>query len=150
MLSLGGGTVKVALGADHGGYELKGQIKRLLIDLGHSVEDLGCNSPESVDYPDLATAVSNKIIDAGCEVGILICGTGIGMSMAVNRDPRIRAALCHDEFTARLSREHNNANILCLGARVTGPGLAEEIVKIWLSTSFSGGRHQRRIDKFSR
>lgn len=150
MLSPGGATVRIALGADHGGYELKGQIKRLLLELGHSVEDLGCNSSESVDYPDLATAVSGKIIDNGCEVGILICGTGIGMSMAVNRDPRIRAALCHDEFTARLSREHNNANVLCLGARVIGPGLAESIVKIWLSTSFSGGRHQRRIDKFSR
>ena len=150
MISTRGETVKIALGADHGGYELKGQIGRLLLELGHDVEDLGCYSSDSVDYPDLAAAVSEKICTASCDAGILICGTGIGMSMAINRNPRIRAALCHDEFTARLSREHNNANVLCLGARVTGPGLAESIVRIWLGTSFTGGRHQRRIDKFSR
>jgi ribose 5-phosphate isomerase B len=141
--------VKIVVGADHGGYELKEQIKLLLIELGHQVEDVGCYTPESVDYPDIAAALSAKIVDSSCEAGILICGTGIGMSIAVNRSLKIRAALCHDEYTARMSREHNNANVLCLGARVTGGGVAEAIVRAWVSTEFAGGRHQRRIEKFS-
>jgi ribose 5-phosphate isomerase B len=141
--------VKIVVGADHGGYELKEQIRILLTELGHNVDDVGCNSTESVDYPDIAAALSSKIVGGNCDAGILICGTGIGMSIAVNRSPQIRAALCHDEYTARMSREHNNANVLCLGARVTGAGVAEAIVRAWINTEFAGGRHQRRIDKFS-
>lgn len=142
--------MKIAIGADHGGYDMKEQIKNLLVELGHEIHDVGCFSAESVDYPDIAVSVSAKIIDGSCESGILICGTGIGMSMAVNRDQRIRAALCHDEFTTRMAREHNNANILCLGARVIGWGVADAIVRTWLNTDFAGGRHQQRINKFSR
>lgn len=146
----GGESVKIVIGADHGGFELKQQVVSQLETLGYDVLDIGCHSAESVDYPDIAEGVANKIIAGDCARGILICGTGIGMSMAVNRDERIRAALCHDEFTARMSREHNDANVLCIGARVLGPGLVEEMVRVWLATDFAGGRHQRRIDKFSR
>lgn len=141
--------MKIALGADHGGYDLKEEIKQTLTDLGHEVEDVGCYSVESVDYPDIADTVSAKIVEGSCEAGILICGTGIGMSIAVNREPKIRAALCHDEYSARMSREHNNANVLCLGARVTGAGTADSIVRVWLNSSFIGGRHQRRVAKYS-
>ena len=120
----------------------------MLRELGHEVEDQGSNSSDSVDYPSFARAVSTLVQAGECERGILICGTGIGMSMAANRIPGIRAALCHEMFSAKMSREHNDANILCLGARVTGPGLAQEIVRTWMTSDFSGGRHQRRIDMF--
>jgi ribose 5-phosphate isomerase B len=140
--------LKVAIGCDHGGIDLKKDIIAVLRELGHEVEDQGCNSSDSVDYPSFARAVSTLVQDGECERGILICGTGIGMSMAANRIPGIRAALCHEMFSARMSREHNDANILCLGARVTGPGLAQEIVRTWMTSDFSGGRHQRRIDMF--
>ena len=140
--------MKVAIGCDHGGLDLKDTVKAVLIELGHEIDDQGCNSPESVDYPNFANAVSSLVKDGTCERGILICGTGIGMSMAANRIPGIRAALCHEMFSARMSREHNNANILCLGARVTGQGLAAEIVRTWMTTDFAGGRHQRRIEMF--
>ena len=135
--------MKIAIGCDHGG--LKEEISALLKKMGHEVDNLGTNSPESVNYPDFAEAVCSKITDGGCERGILICGTGIGMSMAANRHREIRAALCHELFTARMSREHNDANVLCLGARVVGPGLALVIVKTWVNTEFGGGRHQNRI-----
>jgi ribose 5-phosphate isomerase B len=141
--------VKIAIGCDHGGYGLKKEIVTLVQGLGHDVEDCGCYGKESVDYPDFARTVCQAVRSRVCERGILICGTGIGMSMAANRYPDIRAALCHELFTARMSREHNDANILCLGARVVGPGLALEMVRVWLSTEFAGGRHQLRIDKFS-
>ena len=111
---------------------------------------MGCNSNDSVDYPDFADQVCEQVIDGKVQYGILVCGTGIGMSMAANRYQGIRAALCYTEYSARMSREHNDANILCLGDRVLGKGLAENIVDVWLTTSFSGGRHQKRIDKFSR
>lgn len=140
--------MKIAIGADHGGYELKEQIKRFVSSLGHDVVDAGCFSLESVDYPAFAKEVGEQVQKGICNAGILICGTGIGMSMAANKMPHIRAALCHDEYTARMSREHNNANILCLGDRVIGAGVAEGIVKTWLETDFTGGRHQRRIDQF--
>jgi ribose 5-phosphate isomerase B len=140
--------LKVAIGCDHGGIDLKKDIIAVLRELGHEVEDQGCNSSDSVDYPSFARAVSTLVQDGECERGILICGTGIGMSMAANRIPGIRAALCHEMFSARMSREHNDANILCLGARVTGPGLAQEIVRTWMTSDFSGGRHQRRVDMF--
>lgn len=141
--------MKIAIGSDHGGYELKEEIKNIISELDFQLDDVGCHSLDSVDYPDIAEAVSAKLVSNDCQAGILICGTGIGMSIAVNRNHKIRAALCHDEYTARMSREHNNANVLCLGARVTGPGVAEAIVRAWLKTDFAGGRHQRRIDKFS-
>lgn len=140
---------KIALGADHGGFELKEAIKKYLTDSGHGVVDVGCNSTNSVDYPDYAEKVVQQILDGACPQGILVCGTGIGMSIAANRHRQIRAAVCHNAYTAEMSREHNDANILCLGARVLDPKLALEIVKIWLSTEFSGGRHQRRIEKIS-
>jgi ribose 5-phosphate isomerase B len=140
--------VKVAIGCDHGGIDLKKNIIAMLGELGHEVEDQGSNSSDSVDYPNYAKLVTTLVKEGVCERGILICGTGIGMSMAANRIPGIRAALCHEMFSARMSREHNDANILCLGARVTGPGLAQEIVRTWMTSDFSGGRHQRRIDMF--
>lgn len=140
--------MKVAIGCDHGGIDLKNTVITVLVKLGHEVDDQGCNSTDSVDYPDFAKSVS-KLVKAGeCRCGILICGTGIGMSMAANRIPGIRAALCNEMFSAKMSREHNNANILCLGARVIGPGLAVEIVRTWMISEFAGGRHQRRIDMF--
>lgn len=142
--------MNVVIGADHGGFELKEQLIVVLGELGHEVTDVGCYSLDSVDYPDIAGKVREKILAGNGDRGILICGTGIGMSIAVNRSMEIRAALCHDEYTARMSREHNNANVLCLGARVTGQGVAEDIVKVWLETEFEGGRHQRRVEKFSR
>lgn len=141
--------MKIAVGSDHGGFELKQFIAELLNSLGHSVVNLGCDSNESVDYPDFADQVCETVLSGEAHYGILVCGTGIGMSMAANRRSNIRAALCHDEYTARLSREHNNANVLCLGDRVLGKGVAGGIVKTWLDTPFGGGRHQRRIDKFS-
>jgi ribose 5-phosphate isomerase B len=141
--------LKIAIGCDHGGFELKEEIVALLQQMGHDVVNLGTDSAVSVNYPDFAEAVCKQITDGGCERGILICGTGIGMSMAANRHREIRAALCHELFTARMSREHNDANVLCLGARVVGPGLALEIVKTWINTEFGGGRHLSRIEMFS-
>ena len=140
--------MKVAIGCDHGGIDLKNTVSEVLRELGHEIEDQGCSSTDSVDYPNFAKSVSALVKEGKCRCGILICGTGIGMSMAANRIPGIRAALCHEMFSARMSREHNDANILCLGARVTGPGLAAEIVRTWMTTEFAGGRHQRRIDMF--
>jgi len=141
--------MKIALGADHGGYHLKEKIVQLLRDLGHHVADTGCFSCDSVDYPDYAEHVIGLVGDGNCDRGILVCGTGIGMAIAANRNRKIRAANCHDDYTARMSREHNDANVLCLGARVIGEGVAADLVKIWLATPFSGGRHQSRIARFS-
>ncbi len=137
--------MKIAIGSDHGGFELKERIRSLLADLGHEVRDVGCYSTESVDYPVQAREVAHLVASGGCDRGILICGTGIGVSMTANRVSGIRAALCHELFTAKMSRRHNDANILCMGGRVIGPGLAEEMVKVWLTTPFDGGRHLRRI-----
>ncbi len=142
-------AMRIAIGSDHGGFELKELLVPLIKELGHSAEDVGCYSHDSVDYPDFAKIVCHKVSNSFSDTGILICGTGIGMSIAANRSRSIRAALCHDHYTASLSREHNNANVLCIGARVLGNGVAEEIVKTWLSTDFAGGRHQRRISQFS-
>ncbi|HBT97144.1 MAG TPA: ribose 5-phosphate isomerase B [Desulfobulbaceae bacterium] len=138
---------KIAIGSDHGGFELKERLKVVLAEAGCVITDVGCPSPAAVDYPDIAQALLRILASGACQHGILICGTGIGMSIAANRDRRFRAALCHDEYTARMSREHNDANILCLGARVIGAGVAEGIVRTWLTTTFAGGRHQMRIDK---
>ncbi len=141
--------MKIAIGADHGGFALKTVLSRFLDKAGYELVDVGCYSEEAIDYPDIAAQLSEKIFCGECARGILICGTGIGMSIAANRDRRLRAALCHDEYTARMSREHNNANVLCLGARVIGPGVAESLVRTWLTAEFSGGRHQRRVSKMS-
>jgi ribose 5-phosphate isomerase B len=141
--------VKIAVGSDHGGFEFKEMIISFLRELGRDVDDVGCYSAESVDYPDFADKVCKKVQDGECERGILICGTGIGMSIAANRYRDIRAALCHEAYTARMSREHNNANVLCLGGRVLGPEIALDIVGTWVETAFAGGRHQRRLDKLS-
>ncbi len=138
--------MKIAIGSDHGGFVLKTQIRALLISLGHQVTDVGCFSEDSVDYPIQAEEVTRVISEGKADRGILICGTGIGMSIAANRVPGIRAALCHEIFTATMSRRHNDANVLCMGGRVIGPALAEEMVKAWLETGFEGGRHQRRLD----
>ena len=134
--------MRIAIGSDHGGYTLKKVIVDLLVHLNHEVNDHGCNSMDSVDYPVFAKAVSEDIQNGTADAGILICGTGIGMSIAANRFSKVRAALCYDEYTARMSREHNNANVLCLGERAIGSGVALEIVRVWLATEFAGGRHQ--------
>lgn len=140
--------MRVAVGSDHGGIKLKKKVVRLLEHDRISVLDMGCNTEESVDYPVFARAVCSAILNGEVDFGILICGTGIGMSMAANRFNGIRAALCHEQFTARMSREHNNANVLCLGARVIGTGLALDMVRTWLNTDFAGGRHLHRIEMF--
>ncbi|NOY52749.1 MAG: ribose 5-phosphate isomerase B [Deltaproteobacteria bacterium] len=139
--------MRIALGADHGGYLLKNQICKILTGLGHDVTDFGCSDAASVDYPDYAEKVAQGVSEGVFDRGILICGTGIGMSIAANKFPGVRAALCHNIFTARLSREHNNANILTMGERVIGSGLAEEMVRVWVETDFEGGRHARRVEK---
>ncbi len=141
--------MKIALAADHGGYELKKTVKKWLLQTGREVVDVGCFSIESVDYPDFAEKAIENILNGECRQGILFCGTGIGMSIAANRHRRIRAANCSDIFSAKMSREHNDANVLCLGARVLDTDNAIEIVKVWLAAEFEGGRHQRRISKFS-
>lgn len=136
----------IGLGCDHGGYALKEEIKKHLDDRGIAYQDYGCDSEASVDYPIYAKKVANAVASGECEQGILICGTGIGISIAANKVPGIRAALCHDCFSAQATREHNNANILALGARVVGPGLALMIVDTFLDTPFSNDpRHVRRI-----
>ncbi len=140
--------MNIAIGSDHGGFELKQFLVEMLSAAGHEVHDLGCHSTASVDYPDFADKVCDQVLSGEAGYGILICGTAIGMSIAANRYGGIRAAVCHDEYTARMSREHNNANILCLGERVLGKGVAAAIVDVWLNTGFAGGRHQQRIAKF--
>ena len=141
--------MKIVIASDHGGYELKRVLFDKLKGDGYSVDDLGCHSTVSVDYPDFAERVCKKVIEEPQTRGILICGTGIGMSLAANRYTEIRAAVCCDEYSAQMSREHNNANVLCLGARVLGAGLAEKILDTWLVTEFAGGRHQIRVNKYS-
>jgi len=137
----------VAIGADHGGFELKQQLKGHLRDWGYQVLDLGTGSAEAVDYPDFAEAVGNAVARGEAWLGIVLDGAGIGSSIAANKVPGVRAALCYDRATARNSREHNDANVLTLGAKLIAPEAAREIVALWLSTPFAGGRHQRRVDK---
>ncbi|SNV68133.1 ribose 5-phosphate isomerase B [Veillonella rodentium] len=139
--------MKVAVGCDHGGLHLKEEIKELLSDLGHDVEDFGTYTSESCDYPDIAVPVANAVVSGEMDRGILICGTGIGIGIAANKMKGVRAALCHDSFSAKYSRAHNDANILTMGERVIGPGLAKDIVTIWMATDFEGGRHERRVEK---
>jgi ribose 5-phosphate isomerase B len=142
--------LKVLLGSDHAGFYLKEDLKVFIQSLGHEVEDYGVYTDESSDYPDVALRVAEDVVKGKGERGILVCGTGVGMSIAANKVRGIRAALCHDVFSARASREHNNANILTMGERVIGKGLAREIVKVWLETDFQGGRHARRVEKIER
>lgn len=139
----------VAVAADHGGYDLKGILLPVLRDLGHEVLDLGTHGDASVDYPDYADAVASAIREGRAQRGILICGSGIGVSIAANRHREIRAAVCRDGLTARLARAHNDANVLCLGARLIGVEQAKECVRIFLTTEFEGGRHAKRIAKMS-
>ncbi|HEX9736732.1 MAG TPA: ribose 5-phosphate isomerase B [Thermoanaerobaculia bacterium] len=139
--------MKIALGADHAGFPLKEHLGRLLREKGHEVEDLGTFSDDSVDYPDFAAAVGRAVAGGGAERGVLVCGTGIGVAMAANKLDGVRAANCNDLFSARVARAHNDANVLALGARVVGSGLAEEIVRTFLETEWEGGRHRRRVDK---
>ena len=142
--------MKLAIGCDHGGYELKKEVLEHLAARGFEVTDTGCDSPASCDYPVYAKKVTELIQSGEAELGILICGTGIGMSMAANKEAGIRAALCHDVFSAKATREHNNANVLCMGARVIGAGLALMIVDTFLDTAFSNDeRHIRRISYYS-
>lgn len=141
--------MKIALGCDHAAYQLKEQLKAHLTEQGYELEDFGTFDEASVDYPDYAFFVGRAVVDGECERGILLCGTGIGIGIAANKIPGIRAALCHDLFSAEASRQHNNANILTMGARVIQPDLAMQIADIWLKTEFEGGRHQRRLDKIT-
>jgi ribose 5-phosphate isomerase B len=140
-------TRSVAIGADHGGYPLKEALKKFLAQLGHEVIDCGTNSTESVDYPDFALAVAELVAQGRVERGILIDGAGIGSCMAANKVPGVRAAMCYDESTALNSREHNDANVLTLGAGALGESLAQQIVQTWLASPFGAGRHARRVDK---
>ena len=138
---------KIALGADHAGFELKEQIAEFLKEKGYEIEDFGAYSADSIDYPDPAYSTAKSVSEHSSDEGILICGTGIGMSMVANKLPGIRAALCYSIETARLSKEHNNANLLCLGARVKHSDTIEAIVEEWLNAKFEEGRHERRVDK---
>jgi len=137
----------VGLGADHAGFPLKEDLKAWLITGGFDVVDFGTQSAESVDYPDYAAAVGSAVTAGKADCGVLVCGTGIGMAIAANKLPGIRAAVCSDAYTARMSREHNDANILALGARITGRDAAIEILETWLAATFADGRHARRVDK---
>lgn len=141
--------MRVAIGSDHAGYEAKQEVLQMLKEQGHEVRDMGTYSGESVDYPDVAMAVSESVARGEADRGILVCGTGIGMSITANKVRGIRAALCHDEFTARAAREHNDANVLAVGARTTAVHAILRIVDIFLSAQFAGGRHAVRVNKIA-
>ncbi len=142
--------MKIAAGADHAGYQMKDELVAYLKAQGHEVLDLGTHSAEPVDYPDLALGVAQAVAQGRAERGLLVCGTGIGTCIVANKVRGVRAALCHDTFSARVTREHNDSNVLCLGARVIGPALALEIVKAWLAGTFeAGGRHERRVRRIA-
>ncbi len=139
--------MRVAIASDHGGIKIREEIKNLLKELNIEFEDFGCECETSVDYPDYAQPVAKKVAEGEFDRGILVCGTGIGMSIAANKVKGIRCALVHDMFSAKATREHNDSNVLAMGERVIGPGLAREIAKIWLTTEFEGGRHENRVNK---
>jgi ribose 5-phosphate isomerase B len=144
-----GRTMKIAVGCDHGGFVRKSGIVDQLVKLGHKVVDVGCHSEESVDYPDFARKVGQAVASGQVDRGILICGTGIGMSIAANKVPGVRAAVCWDAKTAALASEHNNANVLCLSGRFLPAPTLRKMVKAWLTTPFAGGRHERRVGKMA-
>lgn len=139
----------IAIASDHAGYDLKLLLCRELRDLGYGVLDLGTDGPESVDYPDFGYAMAAAIREGRARLGVLMCGTGIGVSIAANRFPAVRAAVVHDAYGARLCRQHNDANVLCMGGRTIGPDVARECLRIFLETPFDGGRHARRVEKLS-
>lgn len=141
--------MKIALGSDHGGLKLKREIIKHLEKQGVEIKDFGTYSEASCDYPDFAEKVAEEVVSKNYDFGILVCGTGIGISIAANKIPGVRAALCSDTFSAHATREHNDANILALGERIVGPGLALDIVDAFLNAKFEGDRHQKRIDKIS-
>jgi len=141
--------LSVALGADHAGWELKEALKGWLLEGEYQVLDFGTHSPDSVDYPDYAQQVGESVAVGKVDRGVLVCGTGIGMAMAANKVAGVRAALCGDTFTARMSREHNDANVLALAGRLTDAEMGRAILKVWLETDFAGGRHARRVDKIT-
>ena len=139
--------MKIAVASDHGGFALKEEIAKYLTEAGYDVLNLGTNSAESVDYPEYGKKCAEAVVSGQAERGIVVCGTGIGISMAANKIKGIRAALCTDYFSAKYTRLHNDANVICLGGRTIGPGSACELVEVFLNTEFEGGRHHRRVDK---
>jgi ribose 5-phosphate isomerase B len=141
--------VRIAIGADHAGFPLKEHLKQTLVRLGHSVDDLGTSNETAVDYPPICFAVGRTVAEGRADRGIVLGGSGQGEQIAANKVAGVRAALCNDLYTARLSREHNDANVLSMGGRIVAFGLADEILTLWLGTGFEGGRHQRRIDQIS-
>jgi ribose 5-phosphate isomerase B len=141
--------MRIAVGSDHRGYSVRSKLIDMLRRLGHQVEDVGTFSEDSVDYPDLAALVAAKVSRSEVDRGILVCGTGIGMCIAANKFLGVRAAPCHDDLTAEMSRRHNDANVLCLSADLLGERIMDRIIETWLSTAFEGGRHARRVDKIS-
>lgn len=141
--------MRIAIGADHAGYPLKQHLVKVLQALGHQVDDRGTHTDESVDYPGICADVGRQVVAGRAERGIVIGGSGQGEQISANKVRGVRAALCNDLYTARMSREHNDANVLAMGGRIVAPGLADEIVKLWLGTAFEGGRHQRRVDQIS-
>lgn len=141
--------MKIAVGSDHRGFEAKEQIKVIISQLGHEAIDVGTADSDPVDYPDSAYAAATAVVKREADLAILACGTGIGMSITANKIKGIRAALCHDELSAQISRHHNNANVLCVSGELLGEVLLRKIVEVWLSTDFSGGRHQRRVNKIT-
>ncbi|PQO28006.1 ribose 5-phosphate isomerase B [Blastopirellula marina] len=141
--------MKIAIGSDHRGYEVKTKIIEHLKKLGHESVDCGAHDCNSIDYPDIATAVAEKIVNGEVDRGILICGSGIGMAITANKFPGVRAATCHDDLTAEMSRRHNNVNVMCLSADLLGERLIDRMVDLWINTEFEKGRHQRRVDKIT-
>lgn len=141
--------MRIAVGSDHRGAHLKDKITAYLKSSGHDVTDVGTSGDESVDYPDFASVVGQKVSSGDIERGILICGTGIGMAIAANKYPGVRAAPCNDEVTAEISRRHNNLNVLCLSADLLSPRMVERMVEVWINTEFEGGRHARRLEKIT-
>lgn len=142
--------MKIAIASDHRGFVIKGKLLAMIADLGHEAIDMGTDSSESVDYPDFAVKVSQSVSTRAVERGILICGTGMGMCIVANKFPGVRAASCHDDLTAEMSRRHNDANVLCLSADLLGDRLVNRMVEIWLKTEFEGGRHARRVEKITK
>ena len=141
--------MRIAIGADHAGYDLKRHLLGVLRDLGHDVDDQGTHGTESVDYPEICAGVARTVVAGDADRGIVLGGSGQGEQIAANKVRGARAALCNDLYTARMSREHNDANVLAMGGRIVAPGLADEIVTLWLGTEFEGGRHQRRLDQIT-
>jgi ribose 5-phosphate isomerase B len=141
------GKIRIALGADHGGLALKEKTRQFLAGRGYDVEDLGTHSADSVDYPDYARKVAERVAAGHADFGVMICGTGLGTAMTANKVRGVRAAPCSDTLSARFARSHNNANVLTLGGRIIDAAMAEKILDIWLSTPFEGGRHQHRVEK---